>query len=130
MLLCRKTSLEIPVRNFRENLKQKCRTIRDNSEDMSTRWTQGDSNKCYQEDREETVWPQFNNALICHTWTEIVGQISIGGYRGSRAGEWGTRGEEQTDRQLFINQGVKHSENKRSTRRTRQLLTKLRRTSL
>lgn len=34
--------------------------------------------------REEAVWPEFNNALVCHTWTEFVGQISIEGQRGCR----------------------------------------------
>lgn len=34
--------------------------------------------------REEAVWPQFNNALVCHTRTEFVGQISIEGQRGCK----------------------------------------------
>lgn len=29
--------------------------------------------------REEAVWLQFNNALVCHTWIEFVGHISMGG---------------------------------------------------
>lgn len=33
-------------------------------------------------DRQGAVWPQFNNALVCHTWTQFVGQISIEGQRG------------------------------------------------
>ena len=37
-------------------------------------------------DREEAVWPEFNNALVCHTWTEFVGQISIEGLRGCKRG--------------------------------------------
>lgn len=27
--------------------------------------------------REEDVWPELNNALICLTWTGFVGQISL-----------------------------------------------------
>lgn len=37
-------------------------------------------------DREEAVWPEFNNALVCLKWTEFVGQISMGGQRGCKRG--------------------------------------------
>lgn len=32
-------------------------------------------------DTEEAVWLEFNNALVCHTWTGFVGQISMEGLR-------------------------------------------------
>lgn len=37
-------------------------------------------------DRVEAVWPEFNNAHICHTWTEFVGQISMEGQGGCMSG--------------------------------------------
>lgn len=54
-------------------------------------------------DREEAVWPEFNNALVCHTWTEFVGQISMEGQRGCKGGRRKRQScAGQTDRLLFI----------------------------
>lgn len=48
---------------------------------------------------QEAVWPALNNALVCHTWTEFVGQISMKGRRGCRRGR---RHAGQTDRMLGV----------------------------
>lgn len=60
-------------------------------------------------DREEAIWPKFNNALVCHTWTEFVGQISM---RGQRSCKRGRRERQrcagQIDRLLFITQASLH----------------------
>lgn len=58
-------------------------------------------------DGEEAVWPEFNNALVCHTWTEFVGQISMERQRGCTRGRR-ERCAGQTDRLLFITQASLH----------------------
>lgn len=51
---------------------------------------QGDSiTHTERRDRKEAGWPEFNNALVCHTWTEFVGQISIEGQRSCKRGRDG-----------------------------------------
>ena len=65
--------------------------------------------------QEEAVWPEFNNALVCHTWSEFVGQISMGGHereegeRGGRERRERERCAGQTDRLLLITQASLHT---------------------
>lgn len=67
--------------------------------------------------REEAVWPEFNNALVCHTWTEFVGQISIEGRRGCEPWRRGRqRCAGQADR-LLITQASLHMGMKDSGRK-------------
>lgn len=52
--------------------------------------TDRETDTVHARDREEAVWPEFNNALVCHARTEFVGQISMeeqGGWRRGRREE-------------------------------------------
>lgn len=48
-------------------------------------------------DTEEAVWLEFNNALVCHTWTGFVGQISMEGLREREREREGGRTERDRD---------------------------------
>lgn len=68
-------------------------------------------------DREEAVWPEFSNALVCHTWTEFVGQISMKGLGGcSRGRRERQRWAGQADRLFFFsgNEGQWEKEEQRT----------------
>lgn len=60
-------------------------------------------------DGEEAVWPEFNNALVCHTWTEFVGQISVEEQRDCKRGRRERqRCAGQTDSLLLITRARLH----------------------
>ena len=95
--------LVLPARNLSN------RTGAERGRNVKTMRTGRQKSHAARGDGEEAVWPEFNNALVCHTWTEFVGQISMEEQRDCQGGRRERqRCAGQTDSLLLITHACLH----------------------